>query len=244
MNLTQIASADLKRVVTLVEQKETLLAQVAQLNAELASFQAGESVAPAAPVKAKPGRKPGRPAKAKAGARGALKAAIVALLQGAGAAGLTVQAIAATLKAKPGNVHVWFSSTGKTIKEIRKLAPGTYGWTGTAAPAPAPAAKVEEPKAPKRAARKVRARKTVAVKAEKPVGPQARAQKPQAKKYGAAKEAIIGLLKASGKTGITVKEVAGKLGVKPQGVYVWFGNTGKKVKEIKKVAPATYAWVG
>jgi hypothetical protein len=246
MNLTQIASADLKRVVTLVEQKETLLAQVAQLNAELASFQAGESVAPAAPAKAKPGRKPGRPAKAgaKAGARGALKAAITALLQGAGAAGLTVQAIAATLKAKPGNVHVWFSSTGKTIQEIRKFGPGQYRWAGPAAPAPAPAAKVEEPKAPKRAARKVRARKTVAVKAEKPVGQQARAQKPQAKKYGAAKEAIIGLLKASGKTGITVKEVAGKLGVKPQGVYVWFGNTGKKVKEIKKVAPATYAWAG
>ncbi|MGD0539478.1 MAG: hypothetical protein ABSC03_17745, partial [Verrucomicrobiota bacterium] len=126
---------------------------------------------------------------------------------------------------KPGNVHVWFSSTGKTIKEIKKLAPGTYGWAGTAAKAPAT-------KAPK--ARKPRAIKAVAMKAEKP----------KARKYGAAKEAIIALLKASGKAGITVKEVAGKLGVKPQGVYVWFGNTGKKVKEIKKVAPATYAWVG
>jgi len=228
MNLTQIASADLKRVVTLVEQKETLLAQVAQLNAELASFQAGESAAPAAPAapaRGKPGRKPGRPAKAKAGARGALKAAISALLQGAGASGLTVKEIAATLKAKPGNVHVWFSSTGKTIKEIKKLAPGTYGWAGTAAKAPAT-------KAPK--ARKPRAIKAAAVKAEKP----------KAGKYGAAKEAIIALLKASGKAGITVKEVARKLGVKPQRVYVWFGNTGKKVKEIKKVAPATYAWVG
>jgi hypothetical protein len=36
----------------------------------------------------------------------------------------------------------------------------------------------------------------------------------------------------------------GKLGVKRQGVDVWFGSTGKKVKEIKKVKPATYAWVG
>jgi hypothetical protein len=246
MNLTQIASADLKRVVTLVEQKETLLAQVARLNAELAGFQAGESVAPAAPAMGKPGRQPGRPAKAKAGTRGVLKAAISALLQDAGAAGLTVQQIAATLKAKPGNVHVWFSSTGKTLKEIQKLAPGTYRWTGSAAPLaiPAPAAKVEAPKTPPRAARKVKARKTVAVKAGKSAGPQRPAPKAKAKKYGAAKEAIVALVKASGKTGITVKEVAGKLGVKPQGVYVWFGNTGKKVKEIKKVAPATYAWVG
>ena len=232
----------------MVEQKETLLAQVAQIDAGLARFQADEPVAPAAPARGKPGRKPGRPATAQAqvGARGARKNAIVGLLQGAGAAGLTVQAIAATLQAKPGNVHVWFSSTGKTVKEIRKLGPGKYGWTGPTAPgiAPAPAAQVEAVKAVKGAVRKVRVPKAVAVKVAKPVGQQGRVPTPKAKKYGAAKEAILALVKASGKTGITVKEVAGKLGVKPQGVYVWFGNTGKKVKEIKKVAPATYAWVG
>jgi len=213
MNLTQIASADLKRVITLVEQKETLLAQVTKIDADLASFQSGEPVAPAAPARGKPGRKAGRPAKAKAGGRGAMKAAIIELLQGAGASGLTVKELAAKLKAKPGNVHVWFSSTGKTIKEIKKLAPGKYGWAGAAAPVatPAAAAKTEEPKA---------------------------------KKAGATKAAIIELIKGAGKPGITVKEVAGKLGVKPQGVYVWFGNTGKRVKEIKKIAPATYAWVG
>jgi hypothetical protein len=223
MNFTQIASADLKQVVALVEQKETLLAQVAKLDAELASFQSGEPATPVAPTKGKPGRKPGRPAKAKTGGRGAMKAAIVQLLTAAGESGLTVQDIAAKLKAKPGNVHVWFSSTGKTVKEIKKLAPGKYGWSGTAAPvaAPAPAAKTEEPKAKKPAARK-----------------------PRAKKSGATKEAIIELVKGAGKAGITVKEIAAKLGVKRHGVDVWFGSTGKKVKEIKKVKPATYAWVG
>ncbi|MGD0537988.1 MAG: hypothetical protein ABSC03_10125 [Verrucomicrobiota bacterium] len=130
MNFAQIASADLKRVVTLVEQKETLLAQVAKLDAELASFQSGEPFAPAAPAKGKPGRKPGRPAKAKTGGRGALKAAIIELLTAAGASGLTVQEIAAKLKAKPSNIHVWFSSTGKTVKEIKKLGPGKYAWVG------------------------------------------------------------------------------------------------------------------
>ena len=130
MNFTQIASADLKRVITLVEQKETLLAQVAKLNAELAGFQSGEPVVPAAPAKGKPGRKPGRPAKAKTGVRGAMKAAIIELLTAAGASGLTVKEIASKLKAKPGNVHVWFSSTGKTVKEIKKIAPATYAWVG------------------------------------------------------------------------------------------------------------------
>jgi DNA invertase Pin-like site-specific DNA recombinase len=223
MNLTQIASADLKQVVALVEQKETLLAQVARIDAELTSIESGDTAAPTAPAKGKPGRKPGRPAKAKTGGRGGMKAAIIELLTAAGASGLSVQDIAAKLKAKPSNVHVWFSSTGKTVKEIKKLAPSKYGWSGTAAPvaAPAPAGKTEEPKAQKPAVRKVRARKS-----------------------GGTKDAVIELVKGAGKAGITVKEIAAKLGVKTQGVYVWFGSTGKKVKEIKKVKPATYAWVG
>ena len=152
-----------------------------------------------------------------------MKAAITEFLEGAGASGLSVQDIAAKLKVKPGNVHVWFSSTGKTVKEIKKLAPGKYGWSGTAAPvaAPAPAAKTEAPKAKKTTTRKRRA-----------------------KKSGGTKDAIIELVKGAGKAGITVKEIAAKLGVKRHGVDVWFGGTGKKVKEIKKVKPATYAWVG
>jgi hypothetical protein len=244
MNFTQIASADLKRVVTLVEQKETLLAQAAKIDAELAGFQSGEPVAPAAPAKGKPGRKPGRPVKAKTGARGAMKAAITELLQGAGASGLSVLEIAAKLKAKPGNVHVWFSSTGKTIKQVKKLGPGKYAWSGPAAPVatPAAAAIAEEPKVQKPAARKVRATKSVAVKTEEAVAPNAAAQQPKARKYGAAKEAIVALIKGAGKAGITVKEIAARLGSKPQRIHVWFGNTGKKVKEIKKIAPATYAW--
>jgi hypothetical protein len=59
-----------------------------------------------------------------------MKTAIVQLLTAAGASGLSVQDIAAKLKAKPGNVHAWFSSTGKTVKEIRKVKPATYAWVG------------------------------------------------------------------------------------------------------------------
>jgi hypothetical protein len=183
MNLTQIASADLKRVVALVEQKETLLAQVAQLEAELAGFQSGEPVAPATPAKGKPGRKPGRPAKARTGARGALKAAIIELLTGAGASGLTVQELAAKLKAKPGNVHVWFSSTGKTIKQVKKLGPGKYGWVAASEPVVAPAVAVKFLPIHHHA-HLLEAAPAAATKAEKSVVQKAPAQEPKARKAG------------------------------------------------------------
>ncbi len=123
MNWTHIPIADLNRIVELVEQKEALQAQVAKIDAELASFQPGE---PAAPAQDKPGRQ----SKTELAAKGALKAAIIELLKGAGSAGLTVKEIAARLKAKPGNIHVWFSSTGKRVKEINKVGTGQYAWVG------------------------------------------------------------------------------------------------------------------
>ena len=61
---------------------------------------------------------------------------------------------------------------------------------------------------------------------------------------GSTKAAIIELVKRAGKAGITVKEVAAKLRVPTQRVYVWFFATGKNVKEIKKVGKAKYAWIG
>ncbi len=62
-------------------------------------------------------------------------------------------------------------------------------------------------------------------------------------KRGAVKEAIIEVVQAAGKAGISVKDVASKLGVKYGNVSVWFGSTGKKVREIKRVGRGTYAWV-
>ena len=87
------------------------------------------------------------------------------------------------------------------------------------------------------------AKATSAVKP--PVNPAKPAVKAKAKgaKPAVTKEGIIELLKSAGKDGITVKDVALKLGVKTQRVFVWFSGTGKKVKQIKKTAPAKYAWV-
>jgi hypothetical protein len=44
--------------------------------------------------------------------------------------------------------------------------------------------------------------------------------------------------------GITGKAIAEKLGASRHSVGVWFYTTGKKVRQIKKVAPSTYALKG
>ncbi len=60
---------------------------------------------------------------------------------------------------------------------------------------------------------------------------------------GHLKEQIIRTLKTSGSSGRTVKDLATKLGTSYGNINVWFRTTAKGVKEIKKVAPARFAWV-
>lgn len=59
---------------------------------------------------------------------------------------------------------------------------------------------------------------------------------------GELKARIIEHIKAAGKQGISIKELVPKLNSKYANVIVWFQTTGKKVKEIKKMAPGRYAW--
>ena len=130
MNLAQLTSTDLKQIVKLQEHRETLQSQVAQIDAELAAYEAGE---PATSVKGKPRRKPGsraqaRPGKAKRAKRGALKAGIVELLRGAGKGGISVKELAGKLGLGYSRVFAWFYKTGANIKEIKKAGPGKYAW--------------------------------------------------------------------------------------------------------------------
>jgi hypothetical protein len=61
-------------------------------------------------------------------------------------------------------------------------------------------------------------------------------------KPGQVKNAILNLLKQSGKKGITVKEIAGQLGVGVNRIHTWFYNARKSLKQIKKVGPGKYCW--
>lgn len=67
------------------------------------------------------------------------------------------------------------------------------------------------------------------------------AKKPKRRKK--LKDAILKFLATQGKKGAHVKVIAAKVGSKPQNVTIWMFTTGKKVKGLKKVNPATYAYV-
>jgi hypothetical protein len=62
-----------------------------------------------------------------------LKEQIVGTLMAAGKSGATVKDLAAKLGKSYGNVSVWFHTTGKGIKEIKKLEPGRFAWSGDTA---------------------------------------------------------------------------------------------------------------
>jgi hypothetical protein len=72
----------------------------------------------------------------------------------------------------------------------------------------------------------------------KPVAAKAKRRTPGAP----LKDRIVGTLKAAGKSGATVKDIAKKLGKSYGNISVWFHTTGKGIKEIKKVAPGKFAW--
>lgn len=238
MKLTLLTSADLKRIATLLEQREELQARIAQLNSQLAAFEGGDVTPAAIPERPRSAVVPAtaqvRPSAGRRAKRGALKAVVLEQVKNAGRAGITVKDIAARIGVKYNRIFTWFYTTGRNITEIKKVGPGKYGWIGASvltpkvaappAPAPAPAAKpapVNKPAAPV---------------AKRPAGKRA--------KPGQFKDSVIATVKAAGKAGVNVKDIARKLGLDPQRIYVWFNATGKKVKSIKKVAPATYAWAG
>jgi hypothetical protein len=56
------------------------------------------------------------------------------------------------------------------------------------------------------------------------------------------KEPLLKALTAAGPAGLKVKDLAAHLKVKPGNIFSWFYTTGKKIKGIKKVGEAKYAY--
>ena len=151
MDISLINSQSLLRLLSLTEKKEELLQVLGQIDAEiLRTLKGGVSVevvevefAPAAPAQklvtaVKAPAMPAKAKKAKGGKSGGLKERILALLDAAGSEGLKVKEIAQKLNSKPGNIAVWFSTTGKKL--VTKVEPGRYAVKGAAKSASKPAA--------------------------------------------------------------------------------------------------------
>jgi hypothetical protein len=141
MSLTNLSISHLRSIIGLLEKKEQLEGEIAKLQVEIDALSAGKTAkAPKAPAKAKasaPAKKAPAPVKtakvkaapaksAKPGKRSSLKESILEILEKAGSEGVAVLDIATQLRAKPGGIHVWFSTTGKKSPEIVKVAPGRY----------------------------------------------------------------------------------------------------------------------
>lgn len=130
MNLT---TNSLRSLLSLSEKRDALTAELIRVEAQISSAMKGRNVSAkvADIVTSQPAAKRGR----RSGRRGALKDLILDLLQEAGEAGLAVKDVAARLGLNPANVHVWFSTTGKKLKEVEKAGRGMYRLNGKSAPA-------------------------------------------------------------------------------------------------------------
>lgn len=143
MDLTKINTSALRNLMKLTERKEALVNEIEKIEAQLASLFTGKAISAGSKRRGRPAKKgkgrPGRPAAKKTKAakaapgkgkrrapRGALKKKIFAALKAAGSAGLKVPDLSKKIGVKNANVHVWFSSTGRNLPEIKKVGKGHF----------------------------------------------------------------------------------------------------------------------
>ena len=120
MSLSSLTSAQLHQVIELVKEKEALQAKLAQVERSLVDLESGKVTKDEAPTKRRGPRRGRR--------RAALKDGLLKALQAAGKDGLSVKELAASLKAKPASVSVWFYTTGKKIKGIKKVGKARFAY--------------------------------------------------------------------------------------------------------------------
>lgn len=140
MDLTKINTSALRTLMKLTERKESLVNEIEKIEAQLSALFTGKAVRKAGKRRGRPAKKgrAGRPAakvkkavapkgKAKSRApRGTLKKKIFTALKAAGDAGIKVADLSKKIGVKNANVHVWFSSTGSKLPEIKKVGKGHY----------------------------------------------------------------------------------------------------------------------
>ena len=120
MSLSSLTSAQLHQLIELVKEKEALQAKLAQVERSLAELESGKVRKDESLAKQRGPRRGRR--------RAALKVGLLKTLQAAGKDGLSVKELAASLKAKPASVSVWFYTTGKKIKGIKKVGKSRFAY--------------------------------------------------------------------------------------------------------------------
>ena len=151
-SLANISLQQLKQAVTIREKIESLERELSRM---IGGFPGVKKAAPprkgkmsaaarakiSAAMKARWAKRKGKKRMSSAAAaktkkpspRGQLKERIVQTLKSAGKAGVTVKDLASKLGKTYGNINVWFHTTARGIKEIKKVAPGRFAWTARSA---------------------------------------------------------------------------------------------------------------
>lgn len=207
----------LQEAITIEKERTVLQGKLDQLNARLARIQGtlfATGSGAAATASATAAPKLAHVANPSV-QRGDLKQRIFAALAAAGKGGMRVRDLSMKIGVKQEALHSWFQFARKRIKAIRKVGVGCYRLVG-APPAPAPAK-------------------------EKPA---AKAKKSPGNQRGQLSAAINAELKAAGKDGVRVGDLAKKFSMSPRNLFVWFSTTAKKFPAIKKLAPGHYILEG
>jgi hypothetical protein len=126
MSIGNLNAAGLRQLISLVEKRDALAAELEKVERALSSALAGGAVPKLSALTKKAGK---TSTTGKKGRRGALKEAILNALKEAGAAGLGAKDLSTKLGVKNQNIHVWFSTTGKTVKGLKKTKTGTWSYT-------------------------------------------------------------------------------------------------------------------
>ncbi|MEI6492594.1 MAG: hypothetical protein WCO94_08605 [Verrucomicrobiota bacterium] len=142
MDIKHITSDSLRRLLSLTDKKEQLIKAVSEVEDQIVRTLKGAATTTVEVAEAvtpfKRAKKAKKARKSKGSKPGGLKERILALLEEAGDEGIRVKDLAAKLASKPGNIAVWFSTTGKKL--VTKVEPGRYAVKGAKKSAAKPAA--------------------------------------------------------------------------------------------------------
>ena len=117
MTITDLSPAQLRKLIRLIQQKESIQAKLAKVDAALSHLD-GAAVAPSRGYRRNPPRRNGT----------TVKDSILKVLGQAGRDGLSVKEIAAQAKAKEGSVSVWVYTEGKKVKGLKKVGRGKFAY--------------------------------------------------------------------------------------------------------------------
>jgi hypothetical protein len=124
--LRDIPSAALKELVKLSERKEALMARIQEIDREMLGVQNRFGIPSKDEQSAVTVSGTSRQSRRQRAQRGALKEKIVATLRERGAKGATVGELSQKLNVPSANLYVWFNSTGKNVRGLRKVGTAKY----------------------------------------------------------------------------------------------------------------------